>query len=286
MKTLQDVIAEAQTNGTAVGHFNVATLEMFNAVIGAAQETELPVIIGVSEGEREFIGIHTIVALIRQAQANGVTVFLNADHTYSVDGVKKALDAGFDSVIIDGAKLPFDENVAQTRTVVEYARDHAPEALVEAEFGYIGTSSKILEEVPEGVDEDTLTKPEEARKFVEETGVDLLAPSVGNMHGMFKGGDNPGDLHIDLIKEIVEATGVPLVLHGGSGTSDDDFIAAAEAGTAIIHVSTEMRVAYKSGLEMTMQQKPDELAPYRLLKQSKENVQKVVQKRMELFAGK
>jgi len=288
MKTLRQYVKEAEKNRTAIGHFNIANLEGFWAVVNAAKNVGVPVIIGVSEGERDFVGVRQIVALVRTVRQQGQAVFLNADHTYSFERVKEAIDAGFDAVIFDGTELPFAENVKTTRKCVEYARKmmktQARDILVEAEIGFIGKSSKVLDEIPEGVKitEEFLTKPEEAAKFVLETGVDLLAPAVGNIHGMLKGGKDPA-LNTKRIGEIHQMAGIPLVLHGGSGGSVADFTGAIARGCAIVHISTELRVAYRKGLEQSLAKSPNEVAPYKYLAKPREAMQKAVEDKLRLF---
>jgi fructose-bisphosphate aldolase class II len=156
--------------------------------------------------------------------------------------------------------------------------------LVEAELGYIGQSSKILDEIPEGVmlGEESLTNPEKAKEFVELTGIDMLAPAIGNFHGMLRGGSDP-KLNIERVKQISEATGIPLVLHGGSGNSEDDFKRSIANGVAIVHINTEIRVAYKQGLQIGLTENPDEVAPYKFLKPSVKAVQDVVDKKLRFF---
>lgn len=285
MKTLHEYIQDAEINKTAIGHFNISNIEAFWAIYNAAKKLNVPVIIGASEGERDFIGVRQVAALVKSLrEETGHPVFLNADHTYSVKRVKEAIDAGFDAVIFDGAKLSFEENVAQTKECVEYARAAGRDVLVEGELGFIGQSSKILDAVPEGVNltEEGLTKPEEAADFVKKTGVDMLAPAVGNFHGMLKGGVDP-KLNIGRIKELRDATGVPMVLHGGSGNSNDDFSQAIDAGISIIHVNTELRVAYRDALKLSLQENPDEVAPYKILKPAVAAIQKVVEAKLKVF---
>ena len=157
--------------------------------------------------------------------------------------------------------------------------------LVEAEIGYIGTSSKLLDEIPEGagVDASALPTAEDAKRFVEETGVDLLSPAVGNIHGMLKGIANP-KLHIDRIAAIRSAAGVPLVLHGGSGITDPDFLAAIDAGISMVHINTEIRVAYRDALVKYLAENPDEVAPYRIMQPSIDAMHDVVLRRLKLFS--
>ncbi len=285
MKTLKQSVLEAREKKVAIGHFNISNLEGLWGIFKAAQSLNVPIIIGVSEGERDFIGVQQSVALIKSIREEfDYPIYLNADHTYSFDRVKEAIDAGFDSVIIDGAKLSFEENVKLTKQCVEYARGCGREVLVEAELGYIGQSSKILDEIPEGValDESSLTDPAKAKEFVELTGIDMLAPAIGNFHGMLRGGVDP-KLNIERTKLIAEATGIPLVLHGGSGNSEDDFKQAIANGIAIVHINTEIRVAFRDGIKKSLQENPEEVAPYKFLKPGVKAVQEVVEKKLRFF---
>jgi fructose-bisphosphate aldolase class II len=218
MQTLKSAVEAAWDKKIALGHFNLSDSNQFNAVLAAAAAVGQPVLVGVSEGERKFFGVRNIAAMVAAARAAGIEVYLNADHTYSLDACKEVIDAGFDSVIFDGSHLSLEENIATTRSVVEYARSKGTGVLVEGEIGRIGTSSKLLTAPPEDIDKN-LTDPEEAARFVRESGVDMLAPAVGTMHGRLIGGGEP---KIDLarIEAIRSAVGIPLVLHGGSGSSE------------------------------------------------------------------
>lgn len=282
--TLRECVREAEAKKVAIGHFNISNLEGLWAIFHAAKNLNLPVIIGVSEGERDFVGVRQAVALVRSIREEfNYPIFINADHTYSVERVREAIDAGFDAVIFDGSKLSLEENIKLTKECVAYARSQDHEVLVEGELGYIGTSSKLLDAVPTDVDlEAGLVKPEVAKEYVQVTGVDLLAPAVGNIHGMLKSGAEPA-LKIPLVGEIRQACGVSLVLHGGSGNSESDFKAAIANGVAIVHINTELRVAYRDGLKLSLQDNPDEVAPYKLLKPAVTAMEKVVEKKLRLF---
>ena len=285
MKTLREVIRDAESNHVAVGHFNISNIEGLWAIFHAARNLNLPVIIGLSEGERDFVGVKQAVALVKSIREEfDYPIFINADHTYSFERAKEAVDAGFDAVIFDGAKLPIDENIKTTKQCVEYARSKNPDILVEAELGYIGTSSKILDEIPEGagVSEETLTSAEDAARFVAETGVDLFSPSVGNIHGMLRNMPNPR-LNINRVHAIKEAAGVPLVLHGGSGIADQDFTDAIKAGISIVHINTEIRVAYRDAVKQAITEHPDEVAPYKIMKSAVSAMEKVISERLKLF---
>lgn len=288
METLKEFIIDAAKRKIALGHFNFSDIAGLKAIVEAAKELDVPVFVGTSEGEREFVGPENAVSLVRNMRETySHPIFLNADHTYSLDKVRDAALLGYDSIIFDGAKLSLEENIVQTRAAVELAKKINPEIIVEGELGYIGTSSALLEKLPEGaqISEHDLTTPEDAVRFVKETGVDLFAPAVGNIHGMLSGAENPA-LNIARIREIAEAISVPLVLHGGSGLKDVEFVAAAKSGVAIIHINTEIRLAWRKGLEKAFAEKPKEVAPYKLLNYSVEEMKKVIADRLRLFGGR
>lgn len=279
MKTLKEYLAEAEEKGVAIGHFNVSDSEGYKAVVESAEELGVPVIVGVSESERSFLGVAEIRALVGVAKDRGLPVFLNADHTYSVEASKEAVDANFDAVIIDGAEKPFFENVMMTKEVVNYSKERNPSILIEGELGFIGSGSKLRDEIPEGVSEETQTTVEDAVNFVTETCVDLFAPSVGNIHGLVRTGEPK--LNIKRIKELSKAVSVPLVLHGASGNTDEDITAAIDAGIRIVHINTELRMAYKKGVEKGMSS--DELAPYKFMAEGVEEMKKIVTAKLKLF---
>src|SRR3989344_4320239 len=282
VKNLREYIKEAEQNKTAIGHFNISNLEILWSVFNAARSLELPVIIGVSEGERDFIGLRQAVALVKSLREEyNYPIFINADHSYSFERVRAAIDAGCDMVIFDGAELPIDKNIEETKKCVEYARKTNPDILVEGELGFIGKSSKLIEELPKGVSLETQTNPTDAIRFVKETEIDLFAPSVGNVHGLIKSG-NP-NLIIERIKAIKDAVKIPLVLHGGSGISDKDFQEAIASGIEMVHISTELRLAYQNSLKLSLQENPDETTPYKIMKPVVLAVEKVVDHKLRVF---
>src|SRR5262245_28965388 len=251
MHTLRDVLARAQAAGTAVGNFNVADLVLLKAVFAAARERDVPVLVGASEGEREFVGTRQLAALVRSLREEyDFPIFLNADHTHSLAKSVDAVKAGFDAVVFDRSALPFEQNVRQTRHAVEALKGINPSVLVEGEIGDIGTRSEIHARAPDL--SAGLTTPDDARQFVESTGIDLRAPAVGNMHGMLESmvhGETKKRLDIERIRHIKAAAGVLLTLHGGSGTNDDDLRKAIAAGINIVHINNELRVDWRRGLE-------------------------------------
>lgn len=286
MQKLINIIKNAEYSKTAIGHFNISDIAAFLAIWKAARELNVPVVIGISEGEREFIGIEEAKALVKSIRdEHKYPIFLNADHTYSLEKIKEAVAGGCDSVIFDGAKLPFEENVARTKEVVDYVKSINPDILVEGELGYIGQSSKVLDKIPEGAAQGlSLTTADEAKRFVEATGIDMLAPAVGNIHGMLKDVPEPR-LDIDRIAEIKRAARIPLVLHGASGNTPEDLIAAIHAGISMIHINTEIRVAWKKGMETALIDMPGEVAPYKFLARSEDEVYKVVLEKLKIFSG-
>src|SRR3984893_10644369 len=288
MHSLRELLKESQENRAAIGHFNVSDLVLLKAIFAAARERNVPVLVGLSEGEREFVGTGQIAAFVRSLREEfDFPIFLNADHTHSLAKGLEAARAGFDSIVFDLSALPIEENVRQTKQAVEALKAIHPSMLVEGEIGYIGTGSEIHESAPDL--SKGLSTPEEAKQFVESTGVDILAPAVGNMHGMLKSmvqGETKKRLDIERIAGIKRAAGVFLTLHGGSGTDDEDFRKAIAAGINIVHINTELRVAWKQGLEDGLAKHPDEVVPYKILPPVVEAVKQVVASRLRLFNEK
>lgn len=283
MKTLRETIKEADDKNIAVGHFNISNLEGLHGIFNAARKLQVPVIIGVSEGERDFVGVRETAALVKTLREQyDYPIYLNADHTYSFERVKEAIDAGYDSVIFDGAKLSIEENIALAKQCVEYARSVGRDVLVEAELGYIGQSSKLLDAIPEGVDFDNLTTKEQALEYVQATGIDLFAPAVGNVHGMIGVGKDP-ELNVARVKEIREAVGIPLVLHGASGNTKEEIQACIREGVAIVHINTEIRVAFRDAIRDYMAANPKEVAPYKILQSGVDAVERVVTEKLKMF---
>lgn len=289
--TLRQALERAAEKGVAIAHFNISDAVTLKAIfevastLSLAEPEKIPVIIGLSEGERDFLGVHEAVALVKELREDhDYPIYLNADHTHSFEKIKEAVDAGFDAVIFDGGKLPLDENIEQTKGAVEYAHKKNPNVIVEGEMGYIGSGSEVLKEVPKGaaVTENDITKVDEAVRFVKETGVDMFSPAVGNIHGMFKDAPNPR-LFIDRIIEIKKAVGIPLVLHGGSGIQDEDFIAAIKGGMNVIHISTEIRRAWREGVEEGLKSQPDEVAPAKIMAPALKDMKAIIEKRLRLF---
>jgi fructose-bisphosphate aldolase class II len=275
---------KADATQTALGHFNVSELVALKAVVAVAREMAVPVVVGVSESERAFIGVPLVVALVRSLREQyGTPIFLNADHTHSLAKAEEAARAGFDSVVFDASNLPFELNVAHTEQAVVATKSINPNFVVEGELGNIGSGSEIhatFEKLP-------MTTPAEARQFVDQTRVDVLSPAVGNMHGMVPSmlrGETRKHLDISRIAEIKDATKMPLTLHGASGTADADLRRAIQAGITLIHINSELRVAWRQGLEAELAAHPQEIAPYHLLSESSRRITDVLRNRLTLFS--
>jgi ketose-bisphosphate aldolase len=288
MTSLPEALRNAQENGVAIGHFNISDLVLLKAVFGAARELKVPVLVGLSEGEREFVGTREIAAFVKALREEfDFPIFLNADHTHSLAKAIEAAKAGFDSIVFDRSALPFEENVRETKQAVQELKAINPSMVIEGEIGDIGSGSEIHDTAPDL--SKGLSTPEEAKQFVESTGIDVLAPAVGNTHGMIKSmvsGETKKRLQVERIAAIKRATGVFLTLHGGSGTDDKDLTEAIAAGINIVHINTELRVAWRSGLEKGLAEYPGEVVPYKILPVAVDAVRAVVLERLRLFNAK
>src|SRR3989344_1510810 len=186
MKTLKEYFEKAKEEKWAIGHFNFSTADQLKAIVEAAKELNSPVMVATSEGEAGFVGREQVVALVKSYQAEGLAVFLNADHHKSFESAQSAIDAGYDTVLIDASKMPYEENILTTSQVVQYAKNISIsrnlDISVEGELGYLKGESQVQESVE--ISPADYTKPEEAKEFVERTGVDRRAMVFGDIHGI------------------------------------------------------------------------------------------------------
>jgi len=287
MKTLREVLGEAQQSEVAIGHFNISDLAGLKAVFESARGLHVPVIVGLSEGERGFMGVREAAAAVRVLHEEyDYPIFLNADHTHSFASAEDAARAGFDCIVFDRSELPFAQNISETKRAVEILKAINPLILIEGEIGEIGTGSEIHEEAPQSL---KLTTPEEAREFAVATGIDILAPAVGNTHGLSRSmirGEAQKRLDIDRIAEIKKSTGLFMTLHGAFGTNDDDLRRAIQAGITEIHINTEVRLAWRRGLEAAFMKEPDQIVPYKLLPAAVDAMKQAVSARLLLFKSR
>lgn len=286
---MKEILKNAQLGKYAVGAFNFSTAEILKAIVSVAKDCSSPVIVSTSEGEAKFIGVREAVALVGAWRIGAkIPIILNLDHGKNFETIKKAVAAGYNAIHFDGSTLGYEENLRQTKKIVDYIRNVEKtfdrSILIEGELGYLRGSSSLHQEALEVKPED-LTSPEQARDFVERAGIDSLAIAIGNAHGIFIKSEEKLDLErLAKIKKALEDK-VFLVLHGGSGISDENIRKAIEAGIVKININTELRVAYKEALSIELKERPQETTPYKILEPSLESVKEIVKKKMELFGS-
>lgn len=268
---IADELKKARAEGYCLGAFNTANLEVTKAICAGAKKTGAPIIIQVTPGAIKYAGLVQIFDIVKnEIEQSEIKAAIHLDHSKDFETAKEAIDAGFRSVMIDGSKLSFEENVALTKKVVEYA--HLKNVAVEGEIGVIATG----EGENTSSDDACYSSPEDTKKFVSLTGVDSIAVSIGNEHGA------PSGEKIDLVllKEISEIISIPLVLHGSSGLSDEDVTGAIKLGVAKVNVDTNIRTAFIDGMRNI---DPDARDYREILKVGMENVKKVVEERIGLL---
>jgi fructose-bisphosphate aldolase class II len=285
----RELMERSRRERFAVGAFNVDNQETLVAVARAAQAKESPVLVEVSQGEVDAIGLANMRDLVDNYRAElGIEMYINLDHSPSVEAAKAGIDAGFEFIHIDLSQAKRDatdeEIIAATRQVVAYARTTG--ALVESEPHYFGGSSNVhTEDIDYEEIRKTFSTPEGARAFVDATGIDTFAAAVGNLHGRYP---VPKQLDLDLLGSIRDAIGGYISLHGGSGTPGHFFASAAEIGVSKINLNSDMRYAYRTTLERQLREHPDEYAIVRLMGPVIRAVQDVVEEHIDLYgsAGK
>ena len=274
--TSKEILQTALAQHFAVGAFNANNMEMVQAIIETAHEERAPVILQVSQGAIRYAGLDYAVGLVKIAAAQAdVPVVLHLDHGTSFEQNVLCLRAGFTSLMFDGSKLPYEENVAVTNKVCEIA--HIAGIPVEAELGRVlqSTDGVTLEEV-----EAAMTDPDKAKEFVVRTGADSLAPAVGSVHAMKA---READLDISRIETIRQQTGVPLVLHGSSGVRHESVVEAIEHGICKVNVATYLNQAFVQGMREGFEKHPDEVDPRKYLSIARENVKEAVREKIRLF---
>ncbi|MCR4337909.1 MAG: ketose-bisphosphate aldolase [Candidatus Omnitrophica bacterium] len=291
MEGLDYYLRQAKEGNYAIGHFNFATEDVLRGIIEASRDAGAPaVMVGTSGGEADFVGMKEAVALVKVMRENfDFPVFLNADHFKSFDKCKEAIDAGYDSVIADGSKLPMAENIAFTKQVVEYAKEVSKfknlNISVEGELGYLRGSSEVQKKIE--ISPADYSKPQEVADFVSRTGVDRMAIVFGNIHGIVTDQKEKLDIeHFSRIVSALQGHPVSFVLHGASGLKDEDVVASIKAGITNVHFNTELRVAYRNEIDKQFHEHPNETTPYKYLGPAVDEVKKLVAQKIRLFMWK
>lgn len=272
------LLKKAEAEGYAVGAFNCNNMEIVQAIVAAAEAEKAPVIIQASQGAIKYAGLNYIVKLVEvAADSVSIPVALHLDHGTSFEQVLKCMRFGFSSVMIDGSKLPLDENIAITKKVIEIA---SPLGIsVEAELGKIGgTEDDIIVSEKEAM----FTDPQEAKTFVEATGVGSLAIAIGTAHGQYKG---KPELDFERLKKIKELVKIPIVLHGSSGVPDEDIQKAIQLGVRKVNIDTNIREAFMKGVKDALAQKPNEIDPRKVLGPAREEMTAIVREKIRLFGS-
>lgn len=270
------MLDEARRDGRVIYHFNINNLEWTKIILEKCNEIHTPVILGVSEGAIRYMGGYRVVSsLVRSLMIDlniSIDVCLHLDHGSSFDSCKEAIDSGFTSVMIDASKLTLEENIKETKKVVEYA--HQRDITVEAELGHVG-----------GMEDDVkstilLADFDECIRFVKETGIDSFAPAIGTVHGIYKGELN---IDFDLISKLRNSLSVPLVMHGGSGLSHDILRHAIKCGITKINVNSDMQYAWSEAVKDFIKNNPDVYDPRKIIYSGKDAMYKFIEEKINIL---
>jgi fructose-bisphosphate aldolase class II len=295
----RDVLLEARRRGYAVGAFNFNNLEFLQAIVSAAETEQVSVFLATSEGAVTYAGLEFIIAMVRvAAERASVPVVLHLDHGRNLDLIQSCIKAGYTSVMIDASNLPFEENLGITRQVVQMA--HPAGVSVEAELGRLSG----VEDIVSVTERDAvLVDPAQARQFVQETGVDSLAPAIGTVHGAFKFKGEP-KLDFDRLERVNEMTGIPLVLHGASSVPETIRARAEQFGAKVagargvpipeiqqairlgvnkVNVDTDLRLAMMASIRQTLTEHPEEIDPRKIMGPARDAIAELVRERIRAF---
>lgn len=278
--TGKEILDKAHQGGYAVGAFNINNMEILQSVIAAAEEKRSPVILQTSEGAIKYAGIDYLAAMVHlAAEKASVPVALHLDHGTTYSTIMKCIKYGWTSVMFDGSHLPLDENIAKTNEIIKVA--HACDISVEAELGRLGG---IEDNISVDEKDARLTSPDEAVKFVNETGIDYLAIAIGTAHGKYKGEPK---LDFDRLQTIKKLVNIPIVLHGASGVPEESIIKATKLGVNKINIDTDIRVAFTDGVKSVVTTS-DVFDPRKVLAPAKAGMIEVVKAKIDMFgcAGK
>ena len=275
--TSKELLLDAQKNGYAVGAFNVENMEMVMAVLQAAEETGSPVIMQTTPGTIKYAGLDFYYANVRAAaERTKIPVVMHLDHGNSFELAMAAYRTGYTSIMIDGSKKPFEENIALTKSVTDAC--HPGNVPVEGELGKVGGKEDDLE----NGDDNPYTDPDEAKEFVARTNVDSLAVGVGTAHGIYKGIPK---VNVEVLSAIRTVVDIPLVLHGTSGVPDDQVRDCVSRGICKVNYATDLRIAFSKGLKAHLAAHPDDFDPKKYCAPGIEEVKKYVMQKMEVVGS-
>lgn len=277
--SMKEMLNKAVKDKYAVGQYNINNLEWTIAILEESQANNAPVILGVTAGAAKYMGgWNTVVAMIKGLiKDKGITipVAIHLDHGENYETCKKAIEAGFTSVMIDASSLPFEENIKETKRVVEFAHQHG--VSVEAELGHVGGQEDDM------VAELMYANPKECEIMVKSTGIDCLAPALGSVHGPYQGEPKLGFKEME---EVQKLTNIPLVLHGGSGIPEQQVKRAISLGTAKINVNTESQQEWTKIVRQTLDKDKEVYDPRKIIGPGKEGIKKVVREKISIFGTK
>jgi len=272
----KEILMKAQQEGYAGGAFNAENMEMVQAIVATAEELSSPVIIQTTPGSLQYADTDMFFGMVNaEAKKAKVPVALHLDHGNSAELCAKAILSGYTSIMIDGSKLAFSENVALTKKVVEFA--HAMGVPVEGELGTVG-GKEDTHEVKDS--EKSYTDPEEAKEFAEQTGVDFLAVGIGNAHGFYKGVPK---LRFDILEKTKSLVSIPIVLHGASGIPDEDVKKSTGLGICKVNFATELRDAFTKGVKEYLEKNPEVFDPKKYNGAGREKVKELIKHKMHVL---
>lgn len=277
--TGKQILDEANKGGYAVGAFNFSNMEILHAIIDAAEQENAPVIVQTSEGAISYAGHACLAAMAKEAANRAkVPVALNLDHGTTYKTIIQCITNGWTSIMVDGSHHPLEENIKVTKEIVDIC--HAADISTEAELGRL---SGIEDNISVSDKDAIYTNPDEAVRFVEETGVDYLAIAIGTAHGKYKGVPKLDFDRLDTIKKLLPNT--PIVLHGSSGIPEEDIKKAVSLGVNKINIDTDIRLAFTDAVRKTIVEKPEEFDPRKILGPSKKAMTEVVAEKIRMFGS-
>lgn len=274
--TLKEVLKSANQLNMAIGAFNTHNLEMLPAIIKAAEKQKSPVIVQTSGGTANYVGHRNLVAVCKSmSEEYGVDVVLHLDHAKDFKEIRKAIRAGYSSVMFDGSSLPFKENILGTRQVVNFAKEYG--VSVEAELGTVGGTEDGIVVSQKDV---FYTEPEDAKEFVLETGIDALAVAIGTNHGQYK---SKTDISFEQLKKIRQAVNIPLVIHGGTGVKEEDVKKVINLGIRKFNVGTELLVGWNRKSKECYEMNKENVSNRENVVPSLNTIEEIVERKIKLF---